>query len=562
MVYPTRPSRSNLSNARRRFGETSSPNKGGLALKSTPLLTRLPPQNGYMGRKRPVAGTILSQNYESTQPSVWIKPSLIPDPVPPPRKSQPIAIVSRGRTLIVGHDTATVCACAERLAPWLDCLLIVLAPEGAAMPAIFGSGPFKILRCRRVTVRGHFGAFDVRVIGRTGWVDLDRFISSAQPLDLVLDLTDSGVFQGQRIPRGFFAVGADEQRLAQALLELPEMVGTFRKSHTIECNPIPCGHSHTGLAGCRRCLQVCPCDAIKPDDGMPRIDPLACEGCAACAAACPSGTLRFRCLPHEDLLTAIRLALEIQAHPDAAPVLALFQGPPASRLPIKIDPPAGVDIVALSVPEIGCISLEIVLTALAYGAGGVLVLLPIDTPRRVGNNLKAHVHWAGSILTGLGRSTQSVQVWPDVCDAHALEGFWSAVSGLVDPAGFSPFHDKRTLIRLAVEKLAVQSRPKTFAAELPADAPFGAVRIHGERCSLCRACTDACAPQALRWEQEIEDLRFVEANCTQCGLCAKICPDQAIELIPRFMFDRHISESPMAMYLPPGGSPPAGNDPA
>jgi ferredoxin len=544
MVHPIRLSRSNHSNAYHPLGETALPSEGALLWKST-----LDRQITKVWAKRSGAEPG-SPNSVHTHPAPeWGYPEPAPESS---RRSQPITIVSRGCTLIVGHDVATVCACAERLAPWLDCLLIVLAPK-AVMPAIFTSGPFQVLRCRRVAVSGCFGAFRARVIGRAGWTDLEGFISGSHPLDLVLDLTASGIFQGERLPKGFFAVGDDEQRLAQALLELPEWVGTFQKTRTIERHPAPCGHSHAGLAGCRRCLQVCPCGAIEPADRVPRIDPLACQDCAACASACPSGTLRFRRLPHEDLLTAIRLALESQSHPDLAPVLVLFQGPSASLLPLAIDPPATVEIVALGVPEIGCISLEIVLTALAYGAGGVLVALPHDTPRRLRSNLKAQFYWAGLILASLGRSMQSVRLLSEAVD---LDDVWPAVSAAARPAGFSPFYDKRTLLRLAVENLALQSRSTPYAVALPADAPFGAVRVNGLRCTLCRACTDACASRAMRWDQESEDLRFVEAHCTQCGLCAKVCPEEAITLTPRLLLDRRKTETPESVYSPTCDDPP------
>ncbi len=464
----------------------------------------------------------------------------------PNRSIPPLTIFSRGATLIVGQDAARVCACAERLAPWLECLPIVLA-DGAAMPSIEVRGGQRILVCRRIKIGGHFGAFRVKVIGRSGWADLDRFIHGPRLFDLVLDLTPGGVFEGERIPRGVFAVGGREQRLAQALLDLPESVGVFEKARLIERDPDPCGHAHSGLSGCRRCLQICPCGAVETDGHRPRLDPLVCEGCAACASVCPAGRMRFTQLPHEDLLTALRLTLESHQRPGIVPVPALFQGEPGSPPPEAVAPPAGIEIVPLNVPEIGCIGMETLLTALAYGAGGVLVWLPADTPRRLRNNLKAQIHWAGSILEGLGRSAHSVCMRAAGCGGSGLDDFWPAVQGPAMPAGFSPFHNKRTLVRLAVEHLAEQSGIEPYAVALPADAPFGTVVLDHERCSCCRACVDVCAHQALQWDSELQALKFVEARCTQCGLCAKLCPEKAIESEPRYLYARRISEMPVVL---------------
>jgi Fe-S-cluster-containing hydrogenase component 2 len=36
--------------------------------------------------------------------------------------------------------------------------------------------------------------------------------------------------------------------------------------------------------------------------------------------------------------------------------------------------------------------------------------------------------------------------------------------------------------------------------------------------------------------QNAPQLRFVEKNCIQCGLCANTCPEDAITLVPRMSF--------------------------
>jgi ferredoxin len=36
--------------------------------------------------------------------------------------------------------------------------------------------------------------------------------------------------------------------------------------------------------------------------------------------------------------------------------------------------------------------------------------------------------------------------------------------------------------------------------------------------------------------QNLPQLRFVEKNCVQCGLCVATCPEDAITLVPRMSF--------------------------
>ena len=72
---------------------------------------------------------------------------------------------------------------------------------------------------------------------------------------------------------------------------------------------------------------------------------------------------------------------------------------------------------------------------------------------------------------------------------------------------------------------------------LPAGAPFGAVAIDAEGCTLCLSCVSACPTSALRDDPERPALRFVEDACVQCGLCQATCPEDVITLVPRINFD-------------------------
>ena len=71
---------------------------------------------------------------------------------------------------------------------------------------------------------------------------------------------------------------------------------------------------------------------------------------------------------------------------------------------------------------------------------------------------------------------------------------------------------------------------------LPAGAPFGAVNVNVEGCTLCHACVSACPTGALAAGEERPALRFLESACVQCGLCAATCPEKVITLEPRLDF--------------------------
>jgi ferredoxin len=61
------------------------------------------------------------------------------------------------------------------------------------------------------------------------------------------------------------------------------------------------------------------------------------------------------------------------------------------------------------------------------------------------------------------------------------------------------------------------------------------VSVDKDKCTLCMSCVGACPASALQDNQTSPQLRFVEKNCVQCGLCATTCPEQAITLQPRLL---------------------------
>jgi ferredoxin len=76
---------------------------------------------------------------------------------------------------------------------------------------------------------------------------------------------------------------------------------------------------------------------------------------------------------------------------------------------------------------------------------------------------------------------------------------------------------------------------KAEVLPLPAGAPFGRIEVNRATCTMCMACVGACPASALLDSKEAPQLKFVERNCIQCGLCAETCPEDAIALAPRLL---------------------------
>ena len=92
-----------------------------------------------------------------------------------------------------------------------------------------------------------------------------------------------------------------------------------------------------------------------------------------------------------------------------------------------------------------------------------------------------------------------------------------------------PMGTRRQVARLAAKALL----PEVEVVPLPDTAPYGAVLVDKEACTLCLSCVSLCPSGALGDNPDMPQLRFQEDACLQCGLCATICPETAITLQPQ-----------------------------
>jgi ferredoxin len=102
-------------------------------------------------------------------------------------------------------------------------------------------------------------------------------------------------------------------------------------------------------------------------------------------------------------------------------------------------------------------------------------------------------------------------------------------------ASFAVPAEKRATLEFALGHLIAEAANAPELIALPQASPFGAVEVNKDRCTLCMSCVGACPSSALLDNAGAPQLRFLEKNCVQCGLCAKTCPEDAIALVPRLV---------------------------
>ncbi|WP_052368218.1 4Fe-4S binding protein [Algiphilus aromaticivorans] len=454
---------------------------------------------------------------------------------PEPMPQSWVEYASRGALLIIGPADAAWPA-ATRLREELDCWVLATArptePPEAPPPAPTAWGT-------PMDCTGHLGAFALGISNESGALLTvgEAFGRERNDFDLILDLQATPAIGHEIPPPGYYrGRGADASE--RALAELPQMVGTFQKPKYFNYDPYICAHGARGLAGCRNCLDACATGAAISIGEKIEVDPYLCQGCGSCATSCPTGAIGYALPTAAELVDTLRrlIADYRAAAPEAPAPWLVFHGP-EDGLAVLQAQAAGLPEHCLPVPieDVGAVGPDAWLSALAFGAAGATMLTGAQPAARLAATTREQIDIATAVLEGLG-------------DAHATRRLQLATDALAapdelpplvaQPATFGGLGSKREIMQRALAHLWEQAG-QPAAAELPKGAPFGAIDVDREACTLCMACVSVCPASAVTGGGEEPKLLFREDRCVQCGLCATACPEDAIALQPRIDFAAH-----------------------
>lgn len=422
---------------------------------------------------------------------------------------------SRGRVLIIGGNEALEFA--PRLRPPLHAQ--VLLTDGEELPGV----PVISQGGRTLRIDGHLGAFRLQL------GEPDKPNGELVTADLILDLGAVPQLAMPMKPPGYICSSSDEPDLTRAAEQLAELVGTFDKPRYFDYDPSICAHGRSGQIACTRCMDACPAEAISSLVEQISVDPYRCQGGGVCTTVCPSGAIRYRYPQPADTLERVRLMLNSYRQAGGFnPLLVIYadgDGEPPTLSP---------HMLPLQVEELASVGLEVWLSALAYGAESVLLMERNALPERVATAVKQQLLTAGEILAALGYPADAIRLL-DGADLTDGDGNGAVA---IAPANYSARGGKRQVAYLAIDHLYEQSPGQRPLVELTVGAPFGTAQVAADACTLCLACVSACPGHALLAGQEEPQLRFIEANCLQCGICTRTCPEDAIWITPRLLFNR------------------------
>lgn len=447
-------------------------------------------------------------------------------------RSEPTGLVrfgSSGRLLVIADQTA-----AGALPPIPSELQTQLLLLDGTDPV--DSGAVR-QQGRPLRIEGYLGKYRVE-LGAPG--DDDRELLKA---DLILDLSLSPLLARDLAPAGYLHSAPDPQTAARAVTELSGLVGTFEKPIYVDYDASICAHGRSGHIACSRCIDACPAHAITGLAEAIEVDPYLCQGGGICATVCPSGAIKYTYPYAKDSLERIRVLLQTyRENGGSDPVLALFSAGDADPADFTQD-----NLLPVGLEELASAGLEVWLSALAYGARRLLLVDGGNAPAPTTAALALQIEIGQTLLEAMRLPTDAITL----IGKTGWETVATPVMPELPPAGFYGLREKRESLFMAIDHLFAQSDRPIPIAPLPAGAPFGSAQVDEKRCTLCMACVGACPGRALQSGQDTPRLTFVESNCLQCGMCTRTCPEDAIWITPRLVFDRETRIRPRLLYEEP-----------
>ncbi len=370
-----------------------------------------------------------------------------------------------------------------------------------------------------IEIEGYLGHFSLRR-GEASW-----------QADAILDLNSTPLLAREMLPPGYFHWPPEQDLDTDLLDDLRDLGGEFDKPKYFVYDESICAHGVNGQIACNRCIEACPAGAISSLVEKIEVDPHLCQGGGACSTVCPSGAIRYLYPTLRDQGRRLRGMLDAYREQGGEAAILLFHAD-------SHEPGDYVEaydsLLPLPVEELASVGPDLCLSALAYGASQVVLLVDQATPASAVSNLEAQIGWLGDVIAALGLDAACLALCKDGDEIPLLSNRRELPPAVHDvPPG------KRDAIYRALDHLVAELQPAVDSVELADPAPFGSAAIDADKCTLCMACVGACPGRALQdgSNREVPEVFFIESNCLQCGACVTTCPEDAIDLTPRLLLD-------------------------
>lgn len=283
--------------------------------------------------------------------------------------------------------------------------------------------------------------------------------------------------------------------------------------------------------GCTLCAQACPYGALKAQDGEILLEKTRCQSCAFCVTACPREAVYFPGSTSAQIEAQVRALLASDTdHAQSHGILYVCGHNATARASVH---PGWLPV---QLPCVAMVPPTWYLAPLLLGAHAVGVW-PCNEQcsQTLTQTIAERVHFAQHFLEAVGLPSDLIQYRPTVTSPPAVGQSSFQITKIQRELSDPVFSLQPKAIASLLSKFAQrglwdftassQSPPATFAHHA---APLGIVQIDETVCTACGLCADICPTEALRAETAADywTLRFEAMSCIACAQCVSVCPEQ------------------------------------
>ncbi|WP_165311389.1 4Fe-4S binding protein [Vibrio ziniensis] len=452
-----------------------------------------------------------------------------------------VSYETSGDTLIIG-PTSLIERIAEQLPQVQSISLLSVDGEKGKEPNVYFADS--------VQISGYLGAFDVQIQNHGVSTSLSKVAIGKDSFDIILDMSLNGVMTEEVPVPGYFPVGRGYPKLADALEQIPNLVGTFDKPKFFRLDTDLCAHSSRGVKGCERCVDACPAGALSSEGSDKtghriEINPYLCQGVGTCATACPTEAIHYALPTPKETQKFIERLLRNYFQAGGEKPIVLICGSEHEThnlMALKVLPE---NVIPVTVEELPSVGIDTWFAALTNGATQVLFAASRRMPKTIQRVLEQEVATAQTLLSQLGLAKETINI---LYLETLREGAPNLVIEDLQLRLGELEGNKRTRLFTSLDALAQQFNIAQVTQPLEASSVYGAIECSTKDCTLCMGCVAVCPTRALHHDGDIPGIKFVEQDCVQCGLCIKACPENALTSVQQMNWNKVARRSAVTLH--------------